>query len=106
MDVALACQASGVHLGQTDVPIRAVREYAGRNFIIGATASTLEQARQAEMEGADYIGFGSIFPTQSKLKKDPLGIAILEQASRLIKIPLLAIGGINENNLEEVCKTR
>jgi thiamine-phosphate pyrophosphorylase len=106
MDIALACEASGVHLGQQDMSIRSVREFLGSDFIIGATASNLDQAKNAEMEGADYIGFGSVFPTFSKLNiEPPIGIKALQHASQVIKIPLLAIGGINENNLVEVCQS-
>ncbi len=105
-DIALAIQAAGVHLGQTDLPVRAVRELLGEGKIIGITASNLEQATQAEKEGADYIGFGHIYPTKTKIKYDPpVGLAALEKVCKQSGIPVLAIGGIQEHNLDEVCLT-
>ncbi len=105
VDIALSIDAAGVHLGQTDLPIIKARHLLG-NRIIGATASNLEQAKRAEREGADYIGLGHIYPTSSKIKTGPpLGLALLEQVCREVKIPLLAVGGINEHNVENVSKT-
>lgn len=105
VDIALAVEASGVHLGQTDLPISVARRLLGSEKIIGATASTIQQAQNAVNEGADYIGFGHIFPTITKLKSHPpLGVQLLEKACRKVKIPLIAIGGINLTNLSLVCE--
>lgn len=106
VDIVLSIQAAGVHLGQTDLPIQAARKLLGNEKIIGGTASNLEQAKQAEMDGADYIGFGHIYPTKTKIKHDPpVGLAALEQVCKHISIPVLAIGGIKEHNLDDVCST-
>lgn len=106
VDIALAISASGVHLGQTDLPISTVRRLIGEEKLIGATASSMEQAQQAEQEGADYIGFGHVFATETKIKSDPpKGIESLKDVCKNVKIPLLAVGGINENNIEAICAT-
>lgn len=106
-DIALAIQAAGVHLGRSDLPIQEARKLLGNKKIIGASASTIEQALQAEREGADYIGFGHIYPTQTKFKPHPaVGIAKLKQVCDLINIPILGIGGIDEHNLRSVCTAK
>ncbi len=99
VDIAMASQADGVHLGQQDMPIEAARKLLGKHCIIGASASSLKEAMQAERDGADYIGFGHIFPTSSK-KKDyaPLGIETLRQAATHISLPIIAIGGVSHEN--------
>ena len=105
VDIAMAIGASGVHLGQTDLPVEAARKLIGRDKIIGATTSTLEEAKEAERQGADYIGFGHIFPTRTKIKNTPpLGVVPLQTVCRQISIPILAIGGIDAGNLDEVCR--
>lgn len=104
VDIALAIQAAGVHLGQTDLPIKAARKLLGKDKIIGGTASNLEQAKQVEMDGADYIGFGHIYPTKTKIKHDPpVGLVVLEQVCNHVNVPVMAIGGIKEHNLDDVC---
>lgn len=106
VDIALAVQAAGVHLGQTDLPIKVARQLLGNTKIIGGTASTLTEARQVEMDGADYIGFGHIFPTQTKIKNyPPVGVDMLEHVCSCVSIPVLAIGGIKDHNLDKVCET-
>ncbi|MEM1055986.1 MAG: thiamine phosphate synthase [Bacteroidota bacterium] len=102
LGLALASGADGVHLGQTDLPIEAARRALDRTAsgdgaprIIGATATTAEQARRAETEGATYIGFGPVFATSSK--KNPAkvkGLAGLAEAARAVSIPVIAIAGI------------
>jgi thiamine-phosphate pyrophosphorylase len=106
VDIALSIQAAGVHLGQSDLPIKVARELLGNEKIIGSTASNLEQAKQAEMDGADYVGFGHIYPTTTKIKHHPpVGLDALEQICKYISIPVLAIGGIKEQNIDHVCST-
>lgn len=106
MDIALSIEAAGVHLGQTDIPIKVARQLLGKEKIIGGTASNLEQAKQVEMDGADYVGFGHIYPTKTKIKQDPpVGLNALEQVCKHLSIPVLAIGGINEHNIDHVCAT-
>lgn len=105
-DIALAADAGGVHLGKEDLPIKEARKLLGRRKIIGATAHSIAEAKIAEKEGADYIGFGHIFPTSTKAKKEkPRGITGLKKAVKIIKLPILAIGGISINNLESVLQT-
>jgi thiamine-phosphate pyrophosphorylase len=103
LDVALAVGADGVHLGRMDLPIAAARGLLGPQAIIGGTASDLEQARQVERDGADYIGFGHIYPTASKNKNEAArGTAPLAQVCRVLDIPVVAIGGIEESNVAPV----
>lgn len=99
IDIALASKADGVHLGQQDIPAKTARTLLGKTGIIGVSASSPEEAMQAEKDGADYIGFGHIFPTFSKLKLyHPLGTEIMQKTATLISLPIIAIGGINNNN--------
>lgn len=106
VDIAQAIGANGVHLGQTDLPIPAARKILGSGKIIGGTASTLEEAKHVERDGADYVSFGHIYETKSKLKTSPpIGTTILRHAVAEIKIPIFAIGGINAQNIGEVWKT-
>ena len=103
IDVALISNSDGVHLGKDDIPIKDARKILGNNKIIGGTAHSLKEAVQREKEGADYIGFGHIYPTYSKLKKgNPKGINYLKRIVRKVKIPVFAIGGINHSNIKEV----
>ena len=100
VDIALAVDADGVHLGQTDLPIAAARSLltnAGRSqMIIGVSTHTLEQAKEANQAGADYIGFGPIFPTVTKESPDPVvGIDRLIEVVSVSKCPVVAIGGIS-----------
>jgi thiamine-phosphate pyrophosphorylase len=99
VDIALASKADGVHLGQQDMPARAARKLMGKMRIIGVSASSPEEAQQAEQDGANYIGFGHIYPTSSKLKEfSPLGPEILRKTAALVSLPIIAIGGINKDN--------
>ncbi|UCG50674.1 MAG: thiamine phosphate synthase [Candidatus Latescibacterota bacterium] len=99
-DIALATGAAGVHLGRDDLPIAAAREILGPAKIIGGSASTLEEALEAERDGADYVGFGHIYPTSTKSKKGaPRGIETLRAVTRALKIPVIAIGGIDRKNI-------
>ena len=103
LDIALAVEADGVHLGQRDFPIDEARCLLGPEVIIGATATTAEQAVQAHDEGADYIGFGPVFETQSKRNpKSVKGLEQLAQACEAIPIPVVAIGGITHDRVRSV----
>lgn len=98
-DIALACKADGVHLGQKDLPLPFAREIMGKNKIIGITATNNKQAEEAESQGADYIGVGPVFDTGSKKEASkPIGLDQLAIIRKNIKIPILAIGGINPQN--------
>lgn len=106
VDVALVSDADGVHLGKDDIPVKEARKILGRSKIIGGTAHSLKEAKEAQGNGADYLGFGHIFPTESKHKKiPPVGIEELKKVIYTVKIPVLAIGGIGIDNITEVKKT-
>jgi len=103
VEVALASGADGVHLGQSDLPLRAARKLSHADFIIGVSAGCVEEAVQAAREGADYVALGPIFPTSSKSDAGPLcGLEMLKQTRKAVSIPLVAIGGIGLNNVADV----
>jgi thiamine-phosphate pyrophosphorylase len=99
LDIALAIGADGVHLGQSDLPVAAARKIAGPDFIIGATAKTVEQARIALESGADYIGTGAIYPTSLKVATVLTPVSMLRKILREVEIPMLAIGGLTAGNI-------
>lgn len=102
IDIALACDADGVHLGQDDLPMSAGRKLMGQK-IVGVSTHDVEQARAAERGGADYIGFGPMFGTATKdTGYAARGVEMLEQIRAAVKIPIVAIGGITENNVQQV----
>jgi len=99
VDVAIASHADGVHLGQGDFPISLARKLLGEGIIIGGSAGNEEEARKCFLEGADYIGFGPVFPTSSKEDAGPAsGLDLLKQVVEKIPLPVIAIGGINKDN--------
>lgn len=103
VDIALLTDADGVHLGLEDIPIQDARKLLGQRKIIGGTVHSIEQAIQAEKDGADYLGYGHIFATQSKIKStQPVGLIELEKVCKIIKIPILAVGGIDASNARNV----
>jgi thiamine-phosphate pyrophosphorylase len=104
LDVALAVKADGIHVGQEDMPIEIVKKYA-QDMIVGVSASNIKEALEAEKKGADYIGAGTIFPTKTKKDANYMGLETLNTLMKKMKIPVVAIGGINLNNLKEVLKT-
>jgi thiamine-phosphate pyrophosphorylase len=100
VDVAIASQADGVHLGQDDFPIPLARKLLGEGAIIGGSAGNMEEARKCLLEGADYIGFGPVYPTTSKEDAGPAGgLGLLKQVVKSIPLPVIAIGGITTDNL-------
>jgi thiamine-phosphate pyrophosphorylase len=105
LDVAIASEADGVHLGQEDFPIPLARGILGHDRIIGGSAATMDEALKCVAEGADYVGFGPIYPTTSKEDAGPVsGIEWLKQVIEKIKLPVIAIGGIGKENAAEVMK--
>lgn len=102
VDIALACEADGVHLGQEDLPLHATRKLMA-NKMIGVSTHEVEQAREAERGGADYIGFGPMFGTTTKeTGYSARGPAMLRRVRDSVSIPIVAIGGITEGNVNEV----
>ena len=106
LDIALAVKADGVHVGQNDLPASVIRSIVGREFIIGLSTHNLHQVEEANREkAADYLGFGPVFPTTTKENPDPVtGTGELCKAVSASSIPIVAIGGINENNIRKVKK--
>ncbi|HDJ23456.1 MAG TPA: thiamine phosphate synthase, partial [Candidatus Aminicenantes bacterium] len=103
VDIALACNAAGVHLGQDDLPLAVARQLLGPSKIIGISVNNPDEARRAEEGGADYLGVGPIFPTSSKENLRPLlGIEGLKKVRKMTSLPLLAIGGITPENMGAV----
>jgi thiamine-phosphate pyrophosphorylase len=105
VDVAIASQADGVHLGQDDFPIPLARKLLGPQALIGGSAATLEEARKCFLEGADYIGFGPVFPTTSKDDAGPAGgLDLLSLVLREVPLPVIAIGGIGRSNALDIIR--
>ena len=105
LDVAIAVGADGIHLGQKDMPLTMAKKIVGGSMIIGVSAECLDDAIKAEKEGADYIGAGPIYATATKTDTGkPLGLSGLIQIRRRVKIPIVAIGGLNRTNAEAVIK--
>jgi thiamine-phosphate pyrophosphorylase len=106
LDWVLASQADGIHLGQEDFPIPLARKILGEKIVIGGSAGTLEEARLCYREGADYVGFGPVFPTTSKADAAPAsGLDLLERVVREIPLPIIAIGGLTGENIPRVMQT-
>lgn len=100
VDVALSIDAEGVHLGQSDMPVYMARKLMGENKIIGATAKTVEQAKEAYKQGADYLGVGAIYPTATKVKTILTSTDTLRNICNCVPIPANAIGGLNKDNID------
>lgn len=98
-EAALAAGADGVHVGIEDTPVAAIRARTGKDFIIGATAKTVEQAQRAEREGADYLGVGAVFPSPTKQNAIRITKAQLHEICAGVAIPAVAIGGITQKNV-------
>jgi thiamine-phosphate diphosphorylase len=101
-DLAIAAGAGGVHLGQHDLPIDAVRPIVGGNMIIGVSTNNVEEARAAAAGGADYVAVGAIFATASKDVTRPASLDRLREIKSAIDVPVVAIGGINASNIASV----
>ena len=103
VDIALACGADGVHLGQADMPCTLARRIIGKEMIIGVSVSSVDEAREAEAEGADYLGVGPLFPTLTKVDALPAtGLDVLRSIRKAVSIPLVGIGGITRANAGDV----
>ena len=100
VDVALAIDAEGVHVGQSDMPVSMARELMGNDKIVGATTKTVEQAVEACAQGADYLGVGAIYPTTTKVKTVITSTETLGNICSAVPIPVNAIGGLNKDNID------
>ncbi len=102
LDIALLCEADGVHLGQEDLPLSEVRRWAPAGFLIGVSTHSPGQAREAAAAGADYIGIGPVFATPTKEHYPAVGLGVVGQVTAAVSIPVVAIGGITLENMAEV----
>jgi thiamine-phosphate pyrophosphorylase len=103
LDVALACEADGVHLGQDDMPAALARKLLGPDKLLGVSVETVEQAKEAEAAGASYLGVGDIFGTPSKPDAGaPIGLARVAEIATSVSIPVVGIGGITRDNAASV----
>ncbi len=100
IDIALACNAAGVHVGQSDLPVSYARRLLGPDKIVGATAKTVPQALEAYKQGADYLGVGAMFPTTTKVVTVLTAPATLTEIRHTVPIPVVAIGGLNRENMD------
>lgn len=106
LDVALSVEADGVHLAGTSIPLRAVRKIIGGKMLIGVSTHTLEEAIEAEREGADFITFGPVYETLSKKKYGPpVGIEKLKEVADRVSIPVFGLGGIKIERVPDILKT-
>lgn len=99
LDIALAVDAAGLHIGQADLPAKIARRLLGKNKILGVSAGTLQEALQAEKDGADYLGVGAVFPTNSKDDAIAVDLGELAKIKSNVQIPIVGIGGINRENV-------
>jgi thiamine-phosphate pyrophosphorylase len=106
LGIAMAIGTEGLHIGQSDLPLSVARRLAGTSLFIGVSASTVEEARQAETDGADYLGVGAVYPTGTKADAgEAIGLNRLEEICAAVHIPVVGIGGVNAANAAEVMKT-
>lgn len=103
LDIALSVRADGIHVGQSGIPVRDLRRVAGKDFLIGYSAHSPEEAAEADKEGADFITFGPVFSTPSKMKYgSPVGLKSLREAAGKVGLPVFGIGGIKSINILDV----
>ncbi|GHT56114.1 thiamine-phosphate synthase [Spirochaetia bacterium] len=105
LDIALAIGAEGIHIGQSDMPLRIARRLVGEMMFIGVSVHTVEQARLAEQDGADYLGVGAVWATGSKADAAAIGLDRLREIRAAVHIPAVAIGGIGPANVSQVMAT-
>lgn len=98
IDIAMAVQATGVHIGQRDLPAAAVRKVIGENMLLGVSASSIAEAIQAQQDGADYLGVGAMFPTGTKTDAESVSMEELQKIRTAVSLPIVVIGGINKGN--------
>ena len=99
VEIAIACGADGIHVGQEDLAAGEVRRRVGENMILGVSVHTVEEARQAVRDGADYLGLGAVFPTNTKTDVEQMPNETLRAICEAVDVPIVAIGGINRGNI-------
>ncbi|CEH35018.1 Thiamine-phosphate synthase [Romboutsia lituseburensis] len=104
VDIAIICDADGVHVGQSDIDAKFVRSLIGENKILGVSARNLNEAKKAKEDGADYIGVGAMYSTSTKLDAKSVSYETVEEIKKILDIPIVLIGGINLKNLENLKK--
>ncbi|KAA8432280.1 thiamine phosphate synthase [Weissella sagaensis] len=105
IDICLAIDASGAHIGDDELPVDVARKLLGPNKILGVSAKTVARAVEAEQQGADYLGTGAMFPTQTKVITKPTSKQTLKEITKTVDIPVFAIGGIKEHNINTLTDT-
>ncbi|WP_370632578.1 thiamine phosphate synthase [Marinilactibacillus sp. Marseille-P9653] len=105
VDVCLAVDAAGVHIGDDELPVEVVRRLIGKDRILGVSAKDVERAKEAEKAGADYLGVGAIYPTKTKKNPERTSIETLKTIVSSVNIPIVAIGGLKENNIDSLRHT-
>lgn len=102
VDIAMLCDADGVHVGQSDIPANEVRKIIGKDKIVGVSARTIKEAMVAKENGADYLGVGAMFTTTTKLDAKSVTIDQLKAIKKEVKLPIVTIGGLSLNNIEKL----
>lgn len=102
VDIAMLCDADGVHVGQSDIPANEVRKLIGKDKIVGVSARTIKEAMVAKENGADYLGVGAMFTTTTKLDAKSVTIDQLKDIKKEVKLPIVTIGGLSLNNIEKL----
>lgn len=105
LDIALAVDAAGIHVGQSDMPCEIARKLVGKDKIVGVSAHTVEEALKAQKDGADYLGVGAVFPTGTKKDAIDVNIETLKEIVQKVNIPVVAIGGVNQDNVDKLADT-
>ena len=102
LDICLASDASGVHLGQSDIPCTVARKILGEDKLIGVSCATAEEAAKAQADGADYLGVGAVFPTATKHNTRPVTADRIREIRAAVTLPFVVIGGVNEQNISSL----
>lgn len=101
IDIAIAVNADGVHIGQSDIPAAIARDLIGTDMLLGVSAASVKEAVQAANDGADYLGVGAMFPTGTKTDANYVSIEELKKIRHAVNLPIIAIGGINKGNIKQ-----
>ena len=101
IDIAIAVNADGVHIGQSDIPAAIARDLIGTDMLLGVSAASVKEAVQAANDGADYLGAGAMFPTGTKTDANYVSIEELKKIRHAVNLPIIAIGGINKGNIKQ-----